>query len=56
MAQGRTVALPEARDYFVSLTGLFKNLNYSQEETPEYRQLLKKIQELADSTANPKQA
>jgi V/A-type H+/Na+-transporting ATPase subunit A len=43
------------RDYFVRLTGLFKNLNYSQEETPESRQLLKKIQELADSTANPKQ-
>jgi V/A-type H+-transporting ATPase subunit A len=42
------------RDYFVRLTGLFKNLNYSQEETPEYRELLKKIQELADSVANPK--
>jgi V/A-type H+/Na+-transporting ATPase subunit A len=42
------------RDYFVRLTGLFKNLNYSQEETPEYRELLKKIQELADAAANPK--
>jgi V/A-type H+/Na+-transporting ATPase subunit A len=42
------------RDYFIRLTGLFKNLNYSQEETPEYRELLKKIQELADSAANPK--
>jgi V/A-type H+/Na+-transporting ATPase subunit A len=42
------------RDYFVRLTGLFKNLNYSQEETPEYRELLKKIQELADAAANRK--
>jgi len=42
------------RDYFVRLTGLFKNLNYSQEETPEYRELLKKIQDLADAAANPK--
>ena len=42
------------RDYFVRLTGLFKNLNYSQEGTPEYRKLLKKIQELADAAANPK--
>jgi V/A-type H+-transporting ATPase subunit A len=43
------------RDYFVRLTGLFKNLNYSQEETPEYQELLKKIQELAESAVNPKQ-
>src|SRR6266446_170479 len=42
------------RDYFVRLTGLFKNLNYSKEETPQYKELLNKIQELADSTANPK--
>ncbi len=42
------------RDYFVRLTGLFKNLNYSKEETPQYKGLLNKIQELADSTANPK--
>src|SRR5258708_22919516 len=42
------------RDYFVRLTGLFKNLNYSKEDSPEYRELLKKIQELADAAINPK--
>jgi hypothetical protein len=40
------------RDYFVRLTGLFKNLNYSQEETAQYKEFLSKIQELADSTVN----
>jgi V/A-type H+/Na+-transporting ATPase subunit A len=38
------------RDYFVGLTGLFKNLNYSQEGTSQYQEFLNKIQELADST------
>ena len=42
------------RDYFVRLTGLFKNLNYSREETPEYKELLKKIVDLAGSAVNPK--
>jgi V/A-type H+/Na+-transporting ATPase subunit A len=40
------------RDYFVRLTGLFKNLNYSQEETSQYQEFLNKIRELADSPAN----
>ena len=40
------------RDYFVRLTGLFKNLNYSQEESAQYKEFLSKIQELADSTVN----
>ncbi len=40
------------RDYFVRLIGLFKNLNYSQEETSQYKEFLGKIQELAGSTAN----
>jgi V/A-type H+/Na+-transporting ATPase subunit A len=40
------------RDYFVRLTGLFKNLNYSQEETAQYKEFLSKIQKLADSTVN----
>jgi V/A-type H+-transporting ATPase subunit A len=40
------------RDYFVRLTGLFKNLNYSQEETAQYKEFLGKIQQLADSTVN----
>lgn len=47
---------PAVREYFVRLTGLFKNLNYSQEETPEYKDLLKKIQDLADSAEHPKSA
>ena len=38
------------RDYFVRLSGLFKNLNYAEEEASEYKELLNKIQELADST------
>jgi len=37
------------RDYCVRLTGLFKNLNYSQEESAQYKEFLSKIQELADS-------
>jgi V/A-type H+/Na+-transporting ATPase subunit A len=40
------------RDYFVGLTGLFKNLNYSQEETAQYKEFLNKVHELADSAAN----
>jgi V/A-type H+/Na+-transporting ATPase subunit A len=40
------------RDYFIRLTGLFKNLNYSQEETVEYKEFLNKIRELADSSMN----
>jgi V/A-type H+-transporting ATPase subunit A len=40
------------RDYFVRLTGLLKNLNYSQEETAQYKEFLGKIQQLADSTVN----
>ena len=38
------------RDYFVRLTGLFKNLNYAEGQTSEYKESLNKIQELADST------
>jgi len=45
------LAVVEAVDGSLSL---FKNLNYSQEESPEYRELLKKIQALADAAANPK--
>ena len=29
-----------ARDYFTRLTGLFKNLNYAREDSPDLRQLL----------------
>ena len=35
-----------ARDYFVKLTGLFKNLNYSHDGSPEYHGYLQKIDEL----------
>jgi V/A-type H+-transporting ATPase subunit A len=33
----------EARTYFISLTGYYKNLNYSQESSPEYKELKEKI-------------
>jgi V/A-type H+-transporting ATPase subunit A len=51
----RTYQFPDKsaiRDYFVRLTGLFKNLNYAEEQTPEYKELLNKIRELADSSMN----
>ncbi|WOG29628.1 V-type ATP synthase subunit A [Endozoicomonas sp. 8E] len=35
-----------ARDYFVKLTGLLKNLNYSHDGSPEYNGYLQKIEEL----------
>ena len=38
-----------ARDYFTRLTGLYKNLNYAQEDSSEYTGYLKQIQELAQS-------
>ena len=33
----------EARTYFISLTGYYKNLNYTQESSPEYKELKRKI-------------
>ena len=33
----------EARTYFISLTGHYKNLNYTQESSPEYKELKEKI-------------
>jgi hypothetical protein len=41
------------RDYLIRLTGLFKNLNYSQEETAQGKEFLNKIRELADFNMNP---
>lgn len=38
------------RDYFTQITGLFKNLNYAQEDSPEYADYLKQINELAQSS------
>ncbi|MEM9904827.1 MAG: V-type ATP synthase subunit A [Cyanobacteria bacterium P01_D01_bin.44] len=40
-----------ARDYFTRLTGLFKNLNYSRADAPDYTNYLKQIHELADSAS-----
>ena len=38
-----------AREYFVKLTGLFKNFNYAAPEGPDYRRLLGEIDALAAS-------
>ncbi len=35
------------REYFTRLTGLFKNFNYAETESPEYRRLLQEIDALA---------
>jgi len=35
-----------ARDYFTELTGLFKNLNYSPPDSPDYRRFLASIEQL----------
>lgn len=37
------------RNYFTRLTGLFKNLNYSREDSPSHADYLKQIHDLADS-------
>ena len=37
------------RDYFTRLTGLFKNLNYSREESTDYAAYRQQIHDLADS-------
>ncbi len=39
----------QIHDYFTRLTGLFKNFNYAAEGTPDYADLLKKIDYLAES-------
>ncbi len=38
------------QDYFIKLTGLFKNLNYTAESSPEYSKLLQDIESLKSST------
>ncbi len=40
-----------ARQYFIRLTGLFKNLNYSREDTAELADYLTQIHELANSVS-----
>ena len=44
----------DARDYFTRLTGLFKNLNYSREDSPDHADYLRQIHQLADSVVKKK--
>ena len=37
------------RNYFTRLTGLFKNLNYSREDSPSHADYFRQIHDLADS-------
>ena len=39
----------QVRDYFLRLTGLFKNFNYTSEDSPDRAKYLKQMEELADS-------
>ncbi|PKM13414.1 MAG: V-type ATP synthase subunit A [Gammaproteobacteria bacterium HGW-Gammaproteobacteria-3] len=43
----------EARDYFIRLTGLFKNLNYAVWRSNEYLGLMQKIETLFESAVAP---
>ena len=45
-----------AREYFVKLTGLFKNLNYAHDGSPEYNSYLQKIEELRSQYARSAKA
>ena len=38
------------RGYFTRLTGLFRNFNYAETESPEYKRLLHEIDALAAGT------
>lgn len=42
-----------AREFFIKLTGLFKNFNYAPPESPEYKRLLHEMASLADAMALP---
>lgn len=39
----------KVRDYFTRVTGMFKNLNYTSKDSPEYANMQRQITELADS-------
>ena len=41
----------QARDFFTRITGLYKNLNYSRPDSPDYARYVKEITELADQHA-----
>ena len=45
-----------ARDFFVKLTSLFKNLNYAHYESSEYKEYIAKIHELHQEFSAPSQA
>jgi V/A-type H+-transporting ATPase subunit A len=42
----------QVRDYFTRLTGLFKNFNYAREDSPDYKSMLKQIDDLAESVSS----
>ena len=46
----------EARDFFVKLTGLFKNLNYAHYDSSEYKEYVAKVEELRDQFSTAAQA
>ena len=47
LTQERSYASKEAvRDHFIQLTGLFRNLNYSHENSPDFKRYLDEIAEL----------
>ena len=45
----------QAQDYFTRLTGLFKNFNYSAEDSPDYSSLLQQIDKLCETQGNRKE-
>ncbi len=45
-----------ARAYFTQLTGLFKNLNYTRTDSPDYASTLRKIDDLANASVGPHEA
>ncbi|MGN7610490.1 V-type ATP synthase subunit A [Magnetococcales bacterium HHB-1] len=38
----------DARNHFIQVTGLFKNLNFSDAQSPDYQKFLKQLEELAN--------
>jgi len=42
----------QVRDYFTRLTGLFKNFNYAREDSPDYKSMLRQMDDLADSVSS----
>lgn len=41
----------EVRDYFIRLTGLFRNFNYAAENSPDYGRLISSIDKLAEQAS-----